>query len=118
MSKTTTEVSPLQKLANASAIKRAENQYRLARLFTPYQWEPERVDYDRVAVFLDNPRTPFPQPTEALNSSLSRIEGALAEANALLGAFATQGIEPTLDADQLFITARANVVNPSMARAA
>jgi hypothetical protein len=47
-----------------------------------------------------------------------RIEGALAEANALLGAFATQGIEPTLDADQLFITARANVVNPSMARAA
>lgn len=118
MSKTTTEVSPLQKLANTSAIKRAENQYRLARLFTPYQWEPERVDYDRVAAFLDNPRIPFPQPTEALNSSLARIESALVEANALLGAFSAQGIEPTLDADQLFTTARANVINPSMARAA
>ena len=112
------EVSPLQKLANQQALLRAENQYRLARLFTPYGFEPERVDFDRVAAFLDKPRTPFPQPTEALNSSLSRIETNLTSANALLDAFKAQGIEPTLDADQLFMSAKANVVNPGMARAA
>lgn len=112
------EMTPLQKLANQQAIIRAENQFRLARLFTPYGFEPERVDYDRVAAFLDKPRTPFPQPTEALNSSLTRIESNLAGANALLDAFKQQGIEPTLDADQLFTTAKANVTNPGMARAA
>ncbi len=117
MSKAAT-VNPLQQLANQQAIIRAENQFRLARLFTPYGFEPERVDYDRVAVFLDNPRTPFPQPTEALNTSLSRIETNLATANALLDAFKAQGIEPTLDADKLFSTAKANVTNPGMARAA
>ena len=116
MSKAT--VNPLQQLANQQAIIRAENQYRLTRLFTPYQFEPERVDYDRVGAFLDKPRTPFPQPTEALNTSLSRIETNLASANALLEAFKAQGIEPTLDADQLFTTAKANVTNPGMARAA
>lgn len=117
MSKNSTP-NPLQQLANQQAIVRAENQYRLARLYTPYGWEPERVDYDRVAAFLDKPRTPFPQPTEALNTSLSRIETNLATANALLDAFKAQGIEPTLDADQLFTTAKANVTSPGMARAA
>lgn len=71
-----------------------------------------------LGAFLDKPRTPFPQPTEALNSSLSRIETNLVSANALLEAFKAQGIEPTLDADKLFETARANVTNPGMARAA
>ena len=113
-----TPVSPLQALANASAIKAAESQYRLARLFTPYGFEPERVDFDRVSAFMDAPRTPFPQPTEAMSTALSRIETTLVESRALLGAFAVQGIEPTLDAEQLYMTARANVINPGMARAA
>lgn len=111
-------VSPLQTLANSTAIKRAEQQYRLATLFTPFGFTPERVDYDRVAVFLDNPRQAFPQPSEGLNNSLARIEIALAETAALLGAFEAQGITPSLTADQLFTTAKANVTNPGMARAA
>jgi len=109
-----TAVNPLQQLANQQAIIRAENQYRLARLFTPYLFRPERVDYDRVAACLDAPRRAFPQPTEALNTSLSRIETNLASANALLDAFKAQGIEPTLDADQLFITAQNNVEGNAM----
>lgn len=113
-----TQPSPLQILANNTAIKRAEQQYRLATLFTPFGFTPERVDYDRVAVFLTEPRKAFPQPSEGLNNSLARIEIALAETGALLGAFEAQGIAPTLDADQLFTTAKANVTNPGMARAA
>lgn len=108
MSKAAT-VNPLQQLANQQAVKLAEAQYRLARLFTPYAFIPERVDYDRVAAFLGNPRAAFPQPTEALNTSLARIESATTEANALLEAFKAQGIEPSLDADQLFVTAKTNV---------
>lgn len=115
MSKT---VSPLQTLVNTSALKGAEAQYRLARLFTPYGFEPEQVDFDRVGAFLDDPRKAFPQPTEAVSTALSRIEAQLIESRALLGAFAAQGIEPTLTADQLFTTAKANVINPGMARAA
>lgn len=110
--------NPLQTLANTSALKRAAAQYRLARLFTPYGFEPERVDYDRVAAFIDKPRTPFVQPTAPMDAALARIESELTEANALLGAFAAQGIEPTLDSEQLFTSARANVINPAMARAA
>lgn len=102
-------VAPLQAIANASAIKLAEAQYRLANLFTPYQFNPARVDFDRVAEFLDDPYRAFPQPTDAIRTSLDRTIGTIAEARAILAAFAAQGTEPTLTADQLFITAQANV---------
>lgn len=100
----------LQKIVNSMALKRAEAQYRLAQLFTPYAFEPERADYDRVAAFLDNPRRAFPQPTPTMASSLDRIEGNLREANAVLGAFAAQGFTPDLSEEQLYVTARNNVV--------
>lgn len=116
MSKTT--VSPLQTLANAQAIRVAEAKFRMATLFTPYGFQPERPDFDRMDAFLDNPQRAFPNPTVSIQASLDRTLGNLAEGKALLDAFAAQGIEPTLDADQLFTTAKANVTNPSMARAA
>lgn len=111
-------VSPLQTLVNAQAIKQAEAQYRLARLFTPYGFEPERVDFDRVQAFLGDTAKAFPQPTESIRSSLDRIEAQLSEAGAILTAFSAQGIEPTLTADQLYMTAHANIVSPANARAA
>lgn len=111
-------VSPLQTLVNAQALKKAEAQYRLARLFTPYGFEPERVDFDRVSAFVGDTAKAFPQPTETIQASLDRINAQLTEADAIVTAFAAQGVEPTLDAEQLFITAKANVTNPGMARAA
>ena len=110
--------NPLQTLVNSAAIRVAEAQYRLANLFTPYQWNPERADFDRVAVFLDNPDRAFPAPTDGIKNSLDRIKATLGEQRLILHAFSAQGIEPTLTADQLFATAKANVTNPSMARAA
>ena len=110
--------NPLQTLVNSAAIRIAEAQYRLANLFTPYQWNPERADFDRVAVFLDNPDRAFPAPTDGIKNSLDRIKTTLGEQRLILQAFSAQGIEPTLTADQLFATAKANVTNPSMARAA
>lgn len=115
---TTKTVSPLQKLTNSAALKAATAQYRLARLFTPYGFEPERVDYDRVEAFLDNPAVAFPAPTESVQRVLDRIQNELSEGRAMLQAFAAQDIHPTLDADQLFVTAQANVVSPHMARTA
>ena len=99
----------LQKIVNAQAIRRAEQQYRLAQLFTPFGFEAERQDFDRVAAFLDTPRRAFPQPTDGIASSLSRIEATLRETNALLEAFEAQGLTPQLTDDQLFVTAKANV---------
>ena len=99
----------LQKIVNAQAIRRAEQQYRLAQLFTPFGFEAERQDYDRVAAFLDNPRRAFPQPTDGIASSQNRIEASLRETQALLEAFEAQGLAPQMDADKLFITAKANV---------
>ena len=110
--------NPLQTLANAQALRQAEAKYRLAVLFTPYGFQPERADFDRMDAFLDDPYRAFPAPTESIKASLDRTVGNLSESTALLGAFAAQGIEPTLTADQLFATAKANVTNPSMARAA
>lgn len=102
-------VTPLQVIANQSAVKLAEAQFRLANLFTAYGFVPERADFDRVAAFLDNPYRAFPQPTDAIKTSLDRTIGTIAEARAILAAFAAQGTEPTLTADQLFTTAQANV---------
>ena len=116
MSKTTT--NPLQILVNTNAIKKAEAQYRLARLFTPFNFEPERVDFDRVTAFIDDVYVAFPNPTEAIRSSLDRVQAQLNEATAILAAFEAQGVTPTLDEEQLFITARNNVVSPGNARAA
>lgn len=110
MSKTTN--NPLQILVNAEAIKQAEAQYRLARLFTPYGYEPQRVDFDRVAEFIGDTARAFPQPTEAMASALARVDADLNSATAILAAFEAQGTTPTLDAEQLFMTAKANVVRP------
>ena len=109
MTKPVATPSPLQTLLNAQCIKRAEQQYRLATLFTPYGYQPERVDFDRVEAFLDNPARAFPQPTDGIKNALSRIGTVLTEANALIGALAAQGVEATLTPDQLFATAQANV---------
>jgi hypothetical protein len=113
-----TQVSPLQTIVNQSAVKAAEAQYRLALLFTPYGFTPERQDFDRMDAFLDDPYRAFPQPTEAVKTSLERTVGNLQESRAILQAFAAQGTEPTLDAEQLFATARANVVGNRMNTAA
>lgn len=113
----TTE-NPLQIIVNQAAIKVAEQQYRLARLFTPYGFEPERVDFDRVEVFLDDINRAFPNPTPSIQNSLDRIQAELAQNRALLQAFAAQDVVPSLTADQLFTTAAANTRNPSMARVA
>lgn len=101
--------NPLQTIVNNAAIKVAENQYRLANLYTPYSWNPQRVDFDRVAVFLADVHEPFPQPSEAIKLSLDRIASGLAEQLAILGAFKAQGTEPTLSGDELFDAAMNNV---------
>lgn len=101
--------NPLQLLVNQAAIRIAEAQYRLANLFTPYQWNPERADFDRVAAFLDNPDKAFPAPSDGIKNSLERIKATLVEQRMILAAFAAQGTEPSLTADQLFVTAQANV---------
>lgn len=111
-------VNPLQTLVNAQAVRQAEAKMRLAILFTPYGFNPERVDFDRMDAFLDNPYRAFPNPTEAVKSSLDRTVGNLTEATAVLAAFAAQGTEPTLSADQLFTTAHANVLGNRMNTAA
>lgn len=100
--------NPLQVLVNAQAIKLAEAQYRLANIFTPYGFQPERVDYDRVVAFLDNPEAAFPQPSDGIRNSLGRIKTDMAEARGILAALAAQ-CEPDLSEDQLFVTAKANV---------
>lgn len=112
MSKST--VSPLQTLVNAQAVRKAEAQYRMAVLFTPYGFQPERVDFDRMEAFMDNPERAFPNPTDAVKTSLDRTLGNLTEANAMLQAFAAQDIKPTLTPDQLFTTAVANVAGNRM----
>lgn len=116
MSKVT--VNPLQALVNAQAVRQAEAKMRLAILFTPYGFNPERVDFDRMDAFMGDPYRAFPNPTEAVKSSLDRTVGNLTEATAVLGAFAAQGTEPTLSADQLFTTAHANVLGNRMNTAA
>jgi hypothetical protein len=111
-------VTPLQKLTNGAAIKLAEAQFRLARLFTPYGFEPERCDFDRVTAFVEDIDRAFPNPTQPMANALDRIRGELTDNTAMVGAFAAQDIHPTLSSDQLFTTAKENVTNPSMARAA
>lgn len=115
MSKTAN--NPLQVLVNAEAIKKAEAQYRLARLFTPFNFEPERVDFDRVAAFIGNVNRGFPQPTEAMAAALARVDAALNSSTAILAAFEAQGVTPTLDPEQLYETARLNVTRPMSAAA-
>lgn len=113
-----TQANPLQTLVNQAAIRVAEAQYRLANLFTPYQWNPERADFDRVAAFLDNPDRAFPAPSDGIKNSLDRIKATLAEQRLILQAFSAQGTEPSLTADQLFTTAQANVSGNRMNTAA
>lgn len=108
----------IQTVLNQHAITLAEQQFRLASLFTPYGFDPERVDFDRVATFMDDPYQAFPQPTESMRASLDRIVTNATTARITLEAFAAQGATPTLDDDQLFMTAKANVTNPRGYRAA
>lgn len=110
--------NPLQQLANAQAIAQAEAKFRMAQLFTPYGFVPERQDFDRMNDFLDNPYRAFPAPTDAIKASLDRTVARLREATLMLQALGAQGVNPTLTDDQLFTTAKANVTNPMMARAA
>lgn len=109
--------NPLQTLVNAQAIKLAEAQYRLANIFTPYGFQPERVDFERVAAFMDDPDRAFPQPSEGIRNSLGRIKAEVSEARGILAALAAQ-CEPNLTHGQLFETARANVAGNRMNTAA
>jgi len=112
------QVNPLQAIVNAAAIKVAEAQYRLANLFTPYSFDPERVDFDRVEAFLDNVHAAFPQPSDAVKLSLDRTAATLVEQRAILAAFEAQGTEPTLSGDELYTQARNAVVGNRLTRAA
>lgn len=114
MSKSTT--TALQQIVNSAAIKLAEQQYRLARYYTPFNFEPEQVDYERVAAFMDDVHRPFPEASPKLQASLETLQAYINEHRAVLSAFEAQGTEPTLTAEQLFITAAANVQSPSRAR--
>jgi len=108
--------STIQTIVNSAAIKHAESQYRLARYFTPFNFEPERIDFDRVACFTGNVMEAFPDATGNLQAALERTQEQLNEAGAVLQVFEEQGTEPTLSEDELFQTASANVRQPNMAR--
>ena len=112
-----TTANPLQTIVNAQAIKLAEAQYRLANIFTPYSFAPERIDYERVAAFMDDVYRPFPRPTDGIKNSLDRIHATIAEARGILLALGSQ-CEPNLTPDQLFETARANVAGNTINTAA
>ena len=112
MSKQNTVTDPIQLLVNTHALKKAEAQYRLARLFTPFNFEPEQIDFDRVAAFIGNINAAFPQPTENMANALARVDSDLSSAAAILDAFEAQGVTPTLTEEHLFVSARANVGRP------
>ncbi|WP_075881474.1 hypothetical protein [Vreelandella massiliensis] len=112
---TTAQKNPLVQVANNAAIQLAEAQFRLARFFTPYSYDPKRIDYDRVAEFLDDVFVAFPQPTANLKPRLDDLQAQIAQHRQTLAALKDAGAEPDLTDEQLFITAQANVVNPSMA---
>lgn len=113
-----TELTPLQKLVNTNAIRRAEQQYRLATLFTPFGFQPEQIDFERVAVFLADPERAFPNPSEGISNALVRIKAQLVEASAVIEAFAAQNVHPTLTDAQVYQTALANVTGNRMNTAA
>lgn len=113
MTKTTT--NPLVTVANQAAIQLAEAQYRLARFFTPFNFDPQRVDFDRVAEFMDDVFVAFPQPSPNLGPRLEELNRSIATHRTTIDALKDAGAAPDLTDEQLFITAQANVANPSMA---
>jgi len=110
-----THANPLNKVANSAAIQLAESQYRLARYFCPFNFNPERVDYDRVEVFMDDIRQAFPQPSPNFAPRLDDLQAQINNHRETLKALSDAGAETTLDVEQLYTTAVANVTNPSMA---
>lgn len=113
-----TQSNPLAVVANQSAIALAEAQYRLARYFCPFGFAVERVDYERVAAFMDDISVAFPQPSPNFAPRLTELQAQIDQHREALAALKAAGAEPTLDADQLYQTASANVRQPSMARQA
>ena len=110
-----TKPNPLVNVANSAAIQLAEAQYRLARFFTPFNFDPEQVDYDRVAAFMDDVNRAFPQPSPNLPPRLEDLSRQIATHRSTIDALSDAGAAPDLTAEQLFTTAKANVANPSMA---
>ena len=115
-SATSTTNSTIQNIVNQAAIRNAEAQYRLARYWTPFGFEPEPIDFLRVVSFTADVMEAFPEATGNLQAALKRTQRALDESQAVLEVFKEQGTEPTLSEEQLFITAGANVRQPGMAR--
>jgi hypothetical protein len=113
MTKATT--TPLVHVANQAAIQLAEAQYKLARYWTPYGFEPQRVDFDRVAEFIADVTVAFPQPSPNLVPRLEELNRQITTHRTTIDALRDAGAEPDLTDEQLFTTAKANVVNPSMA---
>lgn len=112
---TETTANPLVAVANQAAIQLAEAQYRLARFFTPYNFDPQRVDFDRVAEFMDDVFVAFPQPSQNLGPRLEELNQQVATHRKTIDALKDAGAAPDLTVDQLFTTAQANVTNPNMA---
>ena len=107
--------NPLVHVANQAAIRLAEAQYRLARYFCPYGFTPEKIDFDRVTEFLDDVTKAFPQPSANLAQRLEELSHQIATERTTIDALRDAGAEPDLTDEQLFVTAKANVANPSMA---
>lgn len=115
MTKASANANPLNQVANTTAIQLAEAQYRLARYFTPYNFDPERIDYDRVGGFMDDVKRAFPGASPNLLPRLDDLQSQINQHRQTLVALTNAGAEATLTDEQLFATAKANVVNPSMA---
>jgi len=108
-SATSTTNSTIQNIVNQAAIRNAESQYRLARYWTPFGFEPEPIDFLRVASFTADVMKAFPEATGNLQIGLERVQKELNESKSVLEVFIEQGTKTTLSEEQLFITAGANV---------
>lgn len=104
--------NPLIALANNVAKQLAAEQLRYAQYFTPYGFDPEREDFERVASLILRPVSEcFPGASEAFVSRITSVARNYQTLKENLDALKAAGAEPDLSGDELYQAARNAVVN-------
>lgn len=117
-SNTNTNATAMNDLATKVRIEQAEQQYRLANFFTPYSFDPEQVDFDRMGQLIekygnDLSKKVFFAASPSLQEKVDYAVNEIVQRQGALEALIAAGAEVSVTDEQLYQHAQDRVINNS-----
>ena len=116
----TSNQAAMNSLATKVRVEQAEQQYRLANYFTPYNFDPEQADFERMGQLIEKygnqlTQKVFGSASPQLQERVAYALNEITQRQGSLEALLAVGAEVTLTDEELYTLACDRVVNNTRA---